>query len=86
MSEEIKDMLQALIEGQQKLSAELQGFRKETYERFNRMEEEVKAIRQEMATKEDVDEIREDFRVLTGMFGEHQHEIRKLKKKVRENI
>lgn len=30
-------MLQAILEGQQKLSAELQGFRKETNERFETM-------------------------------------------------
>lgn len=35
--EEIKNMLQAILEGQQKLSAELQGFRKETDERFEEM-------------------------------------------------
>lgn len=47
MSEEIKDMLQAILEGQQKLSAELQGFRKETNERLDRMEGNIKDLKHE---------------------------------------
>lgn len=76
-SDEVKDILQAILEGQQKLSAELQGFRKE-------MKEETKAICEEMATKEDVAEIREDIHTLIELYGEQQHEVRKLKRKVRE--
>lgn len=47
--EEIKSMLQAILEGQQKLSAELQGFqkemrdfRKETNERLEKMDQRMK--------------------------------------------
>lgn len=80
MSDEIKDMLQAILGRLEEQGAEIKGIN----ERLDRQAGELKAIREEMATKEDVAEIREDIHALIELYGEQQHEVRKLKRKVRE--
>lgn len=94
MADQIKDMLQEIlgrldeqgtilkaVRGRlDEQGAEIQGIN----ERLDRQAGELKAIRKDMATKEDVAEIREDIHTLIELYGEQQHEVRKLKRKVRE--
>lgn len=74
MSDEIKDMLQAILGRLDEQGAEMKAIR-----------EDVQSIRKEMSTKEDVEELREDIHTLIELYGEQQHEVRKLKRKVKED-
>ncbi|OYD08767.1 hypothetical protein [Paludifilum halophilum] len=74
MSDEIKDMLQAILGRLDEQGAEMKAIR-----------EDVQSIRKEMSTKVDVEELREDIHTLIELYGEQQHEVRKLKRKVKED-
>lgn len=76
--EEIKGMLKAVLEAQQVTNAKIEamGKRMETIEK--RMEEGFSELKQGQA------DIQEDIRLLVRDIGEHDFQIRRLKKRVME--